>query len=90
MAAPPISSMTWGENVMAFIEAAIIGAAFAQLSRWYGIPNDIVTGTVDSKIPKGQTSYEKITVTLLCGLAGANSMTHFGRLIDFAATQSLE
>jgi len=87
---PGIMDMRFANHVFGCPEAALIGATAAQLSRWYGIPNDIVTGTVDAKIPDGQAAYEKVMVTLLPALAGANSMTHFGGLIDFAGTQSLE
>ena len=41
-----------------------IGAAAAQLSNWYGIPNNLVTGISDSKVPDAQAAYEKALTTL--------------------------
>lgn len=86
---PGIMDMKYANHVFAAPEVFIMGACWAQLYRWYELPHDISVGHSDSKVPDSQAGYEKMMI-LLPALAGANSMTHMGGLLDFAATQSLE
>ena len=41
--------MKFGNHSWGCPEAALMSAAFAQLSRWYGIPCDTIAGAADSK-----------------------------------------
>ena len=87
---PGIMDMRAANHSMGCPEAALISGAVAQLSRWYEIPNDTIVGTTDSKLPDAQAAYEKMMTALLPALAGANSITLFGGMIDLSSTMSLE
>jgi trimethylamine--corrinoid protein Co-methyltransferase len=71
-------------------EIALYNAAAAQLSNWYGIPNNLVTGISDSKVPDAQAAYEKTLTTLLPCLAGADSTSLIGGELDFGLSASYE
>lgn len=71
-------------------EAALMSAAWTQLSAFYGIPNDMVVGTSDSKVADAQAAYEKMMIALPCVLAGVDSLSLFGGMVDFAMTASYE
>lgn len=71
-------------------EVALYNAAAAQLSNWYGIPNNLVTGISDSKVPDAQAAYEKVLTTLVPGLAGADSTSLIGGELDFGLSASYE
>lgn len=85
---PGIMDMKYANHAFAAPEAFIMGACLAQLYRWYEIPHDISIIPADSKIPDSQAGYEKMMM-MLPALAGANSMTHMGGLLDIGAVQSL-
>ncbi len=53
-------------------EQAILMAASAQLSNYYGFPGTIAGGMTDSKAPDAQAGFEKGYTTALAGLAGGN------------------
>jgi trimethylamine---corrinoid protein Co-methyltransferase len=71
-------------------EAALQGAAFAQLGHWYGFPTNVMAGVSDSKVPDEQAGYEKMLVLLLPALAGADCITQAAGLLDFALSTSYE
>ncbi|RPI47982.1 MAG: trimethylamine--corrinoid methyltransferase, partial [Chloroflexi bacterium] len=71
-------------------ELGLYNAAAAQLSRWYGIPNNLVTGISDSKVPDAQAAYEKALTTVLPCLAGADSTSLIGGELDFGLSASYE
>lgn len=87
---PGIMDMKSAMHSMGCPEAGLLGAAFAQIFRSYRLPCDIVVGTSDSKLPDGQACYEKMMTMLLAALAGADTATLSGGLLDFAATASFE
>ena len=87
---PGIMDMKSATHSMGAPEAGLLGAALAQIFRSYGLPCDIVVGTSDSKLPDGQACYEKMMTMLLAALAGADTATLSGGLLDFAATASFE
>ena len=53
-------------------EIAVLNAAAAQITNFYGLPSGVAAGMADSKLPDGQAGYEKALTTALAGLAGAN------------------
>ena len=53
-------------------EQALLAAAVAQMSDFYGLPSSIPAGMADSKVPDAQSGAEKAYTTALAGLAGAN------------------
>jgi trimethylamine--corrinoid protein Co-methyltransferase len=53
-------------------EQAVLGAASAQMSNFYGVPSGVLAGASDSKLPDNQAGYEKAITDLLAGFAGAN------------------
>ena len=53
-------------------EQAVLGAASAQMSNFYGIPSGVLAGMSDSKLPDDQAGYEKAISDTLAGLAGVN------------------
>ncbi|MGI9304666.1 MAG: trimethylamine methyltransferase family protein [Gammaproteobacteria bacterium] len=53
-------------------EEAVLNAAAAQMSNFYGLPSGVAAGMTDSKIPDEQAGYEKALTTVLAGVAGAN------------------
>ncbi len=71
-------------------ETALLGAGAIQLARYCQIPNNAVMGTADSKVPDGQAAYEKMMTILLPALAGADTLSLVGGMVDFALTASYE
>lgn len=71
-------------------EAALQGAAFAQLGRWYRFPTNVMAGITDSKVPDEQAGYEKMLVLLFPALAGADCITQAAGLLDFALSTNYE
>ncbi len=90
MAWPGMMDMSVASNVFGCPEQALIGAAAAQLARYYKIPSNIIVGQTDSKMPDQQAGYEKMMSMLLVALAGADEIALVGGLIDFAKTASYE
>jgi trimethylamine--corrinoid protein Co-methyltransferase len=53
-------------------EQAVLAAASAQMSNFYGIPSGVLAGMSDSKLPDNQAGFEKAITDLTAGFAGAN------------------
>lgn len=53
-------------------EEAVLNAASAQMTNYYGFPSGIAAGMADSKLPDAQAGYEKALTTVLAGASGAN------------------
>lgn len=79
---PGIMDMKFGNHSWGCPEAALMSAAFAQLSRWYGIPCDTIAGAADSKLPDAQAAMEKMMVVSMPAMAGSDSVTLFGGLLE--------
>jgi trimethylamine--corrinoid protein Co-methyltransferase len=62
------------------IEVGMIGAALAQICRFYGIPCQTAFPWTDSKALDEQAGYEKAMQLVLCGLAGCNVISNGGGL----------
>ncbi len=57
-------------------EEAVMMAACAQITSFYGIPGCVSAGLTDSKIPDAQSGYEKGHSVALAAQAGANMIAH--------------
>ena len=79
---PGIMDMRFGNHSWGCPEAALMSAAFGQLSHWYGLPCDTIAGASDSKAPDAQAGLEKMMVVSLPALAGSDSVTLFGGLLE--------
>jgi trimethylamine--corrinoid protein Co-methyltransferase len=85
-----IMDMAVGTHSFGAPEVGMMASAWVQLSRRYGIPNDTVVATSDSKCPDAQATYEKTIGMLLPALAGADTLSMCGGMIDFALQASYE
>ena len=59
-------------------EGALTMAAIAQMANYYGLPNSVIAGATDSKVPDAQSGYEKALSITLAAQAGANMITQAG------------
>ena len=71
-------------------EVALMAVIWTELSRRYGIPNDMVVATADAKTPGAQAAYEKTLGMMLPALARADTLSMCGGMLDFALTASYE
>jgi trimethylamine---corrinoid protein Co-methyltransferase len=85
-----IMDMRAATHTFGSAEVGLYGAAAAQLSRWYGLPSNVVTGVSDSKAPDAQAAGEKAISTLLIAIAGADSSSLLGGQLDFGLSASYE
>lgn len=85
-----IMDMQTGGHAFGTPEVALYNAGAVQLCRRYGIPTNMTAPTTDSKVPDAQAAYEKMMVALLSALAGADSLTLLGGVLDFALSASYE
>lgn len=85
-----IMDMAVGTHCFGTPESALLGAAAAQLGKWYNFPTNIMTGTTDSKAPDAQASYEKMMTFILPALAGADCMSLTGGMLDFALSANYD
>jgi trimethylamine---corrinoid protein Co-methyltransferase len=69
---PLVSDLRTGSFSGGGGEEAVMTAASAQISQFYGLPGGVGAGMADSKLPDNQAGYEKGITTALAGLAGAN------------------
>lgn len=53
-------------------EIAVLNAASAQVSKFYGLPTGVASSMTDSKLIDAQAGVEKALTSLAAGLAGAN------------------
>ncbi len=72
---PTVSDLRTGSLTGGGGEQALLGAASAQMGRFYGLPCSVAAGLTDSKLPDAQAGFEKGYTNALAGLAGAN-MVH--------------
>ncbi len=69
---PFVSDLRTGSFTGGGGEIAVLNAAAAQITNFYGLPSGVAAGMADSKLPDGQAGYEKALTNALAGLAGAN------------------
>jgi trimethylamine--corrinoid protein Co-methyltransferase len=71
---PFVSDLRTGAFTGGGGEIALLNAASAQITNFYGLPSGVAAGMADSKLPlpDHQAGYEKALTNALAGLAGAN------------------
>jgi len=69
---PFVSDLRTGAFTGGGGEIALLNAASAQITNFYGLPSGVAAGMADSKLPDDQAGYEKALTNALAGLAGAN------------------
>lgn len=87
--APVVFEMRFGTTPMSAIEATMIGAGYAQIAKYYGLPCHHYTGLSDSKQVDVQAGLETAMGAMLGAMAGINVISGAGAL-DFVGCQSLE
>ena len=85
-----IMDMASGTHAFSTPETALYNIAAVQLCRRYGIPSNMAAPTSDSKVPDAQAAYEKMMIALIPALAGADSLTLLGGILDFGLSASYE
>lgn len=71
------------------IETIMMGCAYAQMAKYYGLPTHMYLGLSDTKIVDAQAGFESGLGITLGALAGVNMMSGPG-MLDFENCQSFE
>ena len=72
---PMVTDLRTGAMAGGSGEQALLSAAATQMARFYGLPNSIIAGAADSKIPDAQAGYERCLAVTLAAQAGCNLVT---------------
>ncbi len=75
-----LMDMRTGAASIGSVEIGLIGAALAQMARFYGIPCQTSFPWTDSKVLDQQAGYEKAMQLVLCGLSGCSMISNGGGL----------
>jgi len=70
-------------------EVGLLGAASAQIARYYGLPSDVGAQS-NSKLPDAQASYEKTMSLIMAVMAGADLIDLFAGSMESYRTTSYE
>jgi trimethylamine--corrinoid protein Co-methyltransferase len=71
------------------IETVMMGCAYAQIGKYYGLPTHMYLGLSDAKTVDAQAGFESATGIILGALAGINVMSGPG-MLNFENCQSFE
>ncbi|MFT7673301.1 MAG: trimethylamine--corrinoid protein Co-methyltransferase [Gammaproteobacteria bacterium] len=72
---PMLTDLRTGAMSGGSAEGAIATAACVQMSNYYKLPNSIIAGATDSKVPDAQSGYEKCLTVTLAAQSGCNLIT---------------
>ncbi len=72
---PFVSDLRTGSFTGGSGEEAIVAAAAAQMTNFYGLVSSVGAGMSDSKVPDNQAGYEKAIAVALAALAGCNNVS---------------
>jgi len=72
---PFVSDLRTGSFTGGSGEEAIVSAAAAQMTNYYGLVSSVGAGMSDSKVPDNQAGYEKALAVALAALAGCNNVS---------------
>jgi trimethylamine--corrinoid protein Co-methyltransferase len=72
---PFVSDLRTGSFTGGSGEEAIVSAAAAQMTNFYGLVSSVGAGMSDSKVPDNQAGYEKAIAVALAALAGCNNVS---------------
>lgn len=87
--APVSFDMRHGTTPMSALEATMIGAAYVQMGKYYGLPTHTYAGLSDSKLVDVQAGLETAMSGIIAQLAGINVISGAG-ILDFVGCFSLE
>jgi len=72
---PFVSDLRTGAFTGGGGEEALVSAAAAQMTNWYGLVSSVGAGMCDAKLPDNQAGYEKAIAVTLASLAGCNNVS---------------
>lgn len=72
---PMLTDLRTGAMSGGSAEGAIATAASVQMANYYKLPNSVIAGATDSKLPDAQSGYEKSLTVTLAAQAGCNLIT---------------
>ncbi len=79
---PLVSDLRTGSMVGGAAELALMNAASAQMTHFYGLPVYSSSGLSDSKLPDAQAGFEKGLTTAVAALAGAQYNHHSAGMLE--------
>jgi trimethylamine--corrinoid protein Co-methyltransferase len=87
---PFVSDLRTGSFTGGSGEEAIISAAAAQMTNYYGLVSSVGAGMSDSKVPDNQAGYEKAIAVALAALSGCNNVSESAGMMGSLMGLSLE
>ena len=87
---PFIADLRTGAFASGSGEGAVLGAAMAQMGKYYGLPTSQGACMTDSKIPDAQAGFEKATLAVLAAQAGTNRIKCAGGMLGSIKCCSFE
>ena len=87
---PFVSDLRTGGFTGGSGEEAIVSAAAAQLTNFYGLVSSVGAGMTDSKLPDNQAGYEKGITTVLAALSGCNNVSESAGMVGSLMGLSFE
>ena len=72
---PFVSDLRTGSFTGGSGEEAVVSAAAAQMTNFYGLVSSVGAGMSDAKVPDNQAGYEKALAVALAALAGCNNVS---------------
>jgi trimethylamine--corrinoid protein Co-methyltransferase len=71
-------------------EQALVSAAAAQVTNYYGLVSSVGAGMSDSKLPDNQAGYEKAITVVLAALSGCNNVSESAGMMGSLMGLSME
>jgi trimethylamine--corrinoid protein Co-methyltransferase len=87
---PFVSDLRTGSFTGGSGEEAIVSAAAAQMTNFYGLVSSVGAGMSDSKVPDNQAGYEKAIAVALAALSGCNNVSESAGMMGSLMGLSLE
>ncbi|MEJ2171869.1 MAG: trimethylamine methyltransferase family protein [Woeseiaceae bacterium] len=87
---PFVSDLRTGAFTGGGGEEALVSAAAAQLTNWYGLVSSVGAGMCDAKVPDNQAGYEKAIAVTLAALSGCNNVSESAGMLGSLMGLSLE
>ena len=87
---PFVSDLRTGAFTGGGGEEALLQAASAQVSRFYGLPSSISAGMTDAKRPDAQAGFEKGVTVALAAMAGGNLISEVAGMVSSLMGASFE
>jgi trimethylamine--corrinoid protein Co-methyltransferase len=87
---PFVSDLRTGSFTGGSGEEAIVSAAAAQVTNWYGLVSSVGAGMTDAKSPDNQAGYEKGIAVALAALSGCNNVSESAGMVGSLMGLSFE